>query len=89
MNKLCGLMLGAAVLAAAGCGTTEKSYQADHPPPLAKADPRTTELDPVHLPGGPARVTKDAITRDNVDEEILKLEADIEKDARSFTKAGK
>jgi hypothetical protein len=89
MNKLCGLLLCAAVLAAVGCGTTEKSYMADQPPPLAKADGRTTELDPVKLPGGGGRVTADRIDNTNYHDEIRALESEINAEERALSKVGK
>jgi hypothetical protein len=89
MTKVCGLFLGAAVLAAVGCGTTEKSYMADEPPPLAKADPRTTELDPVRLTAGERVVAAEDISEDNVHESILKLDSGIKHDGRSLSKVGK
>ena len=89
MTKVCGLFLAAAVLAAVGCGTTEKTWTADEPPPLAKADPRTTELDPVRLPAGERVVAAEDITEDNLHESLLKLGGGIKDDSRSLSRVGK
>ena len=87
MKKLCGLWICAAVLAAAGCGTTEKTWTADVPPPLAKDD--RTELDPVKLPSRDTRVLAEDINADNAHESLYKLADGIQNDGRSMSKAGK
>jgi hypothetical protein len=90
MKYAFGLMLSAAVLAAAvGCGTTEQSYMADQPPPLAKADPDQTLIDPVRLPAAHTRVSADEIDDANVLEQYRTLEAELKAEKRSMSKAGK
>ena len=87
MNKLIGLVL-AAVLAAAGCGTTEQSYMADTPPPIVRGDPATTTVDPVHLSAGHGRLTADEIDEDNYSEYIKQLESEIRSE-KAMSKLGK
>ena len=89
MKKLVAIMLTAAALGAAGCGTTEKTWVADEPPPLAKSDPLTTTIDPVRLPAGGARVSADAIDDTNYQDAARRLETEINADRRAFSKAGR
>jgi hypothetical protein len=89
MKKLVTIMLTAAALGAAGCGTTEKTWVADDPPPLAKNDPSTTTVDPVRLPAGAARVAADDINDDNVHDSVRRLTAELNADGRALSKAGK
>jgi len=89
MKTLVAIMLTAAVLVAAGCGTTEKSWVADQPPPIAKSDPGTTTIDPVKLPAGNTRVSADEINDENYQDSAHKLEAGMRADQRALSKAGK
>jgi hypothetical protein len=89
MKTLAGMMLTAAALGLAGCGTTEKSWVAEEPPPLAKSDPGTTTVDPVKLGGIGARVTADGINDDNVHDSVRRLTAEMNADGRALSKAGK
>jgi hypothetical protein len=89
MKTLVGIMLTAAVVAAAGCGTTEKSWVADAPPPISKGDPSTTTVDPVKLPAAGARVSADDINDDNVRDSVRKLSAELNADGRAQAKTGK
>jgi hypothetical protein len=89
MKKLVGIMLTAAALGLAGCGTTEKSWMADEPPPLAKNDPGTTTIDPIKLPAANTRVSADDINDDNVQDSVRKLEAGMRAEQRALSKAGK
>jgi hypothetical protein len=89
MKTLAGIILTAAALGLAGCGTTEKSWVADEPPPIARGDLATTTVDPVKLPAANTRVSAADITDDNVQESVQKLEAGMRADQRALSKAGK
>ena len=86
MNKLILLVLAAA-LAAAGCGTTDQSFMADTPLPIAKGEPATTTVDPVRLTAG--RLSADDINDENVPEAVAQLEGEIRADKRTMSKVGK
>jgi len=89
MKKRVAIMLTAAALGAAGCGTTEKTWVADEPPPLAKSDPLTTTIDPVRLPAGGARVSAADIDDTNYAEQARRLQAELNNDKRALSKAGR
>jgi hypothetical protein len=89
MKTLAGIILTAAALGLAGCGTTERSWVADEPPPLAKGDPGTTTVDPVKLPAANTRVSAEDINDDNYADQARRLQAELNADKRALSKAGK
>ncbi|HKB02174.1 MAG TPA: hypothetical protein VKD90_08145 [Gemmataceae bacterium] len=89
MKTLVGILLTAAALGAVGCTTTEKSWVADEPPPLAKSDPSTTTVDPVRLPAGAGRVSADDIDETNYSDAAKRLQTEFNNDKRALSKAGK
>jgi hypothetical protein len=89
MKTLVGIVLTAAALGAVGCTTTEKTWTADEPPPLAKGDPSTTTVDPIRLPAGGARVSADTIDDTNYQDAARRLESEINADRRALSKTGR
>lgn len=89
MKLLVGMMLTAAVVAAAGCGTTEKSWVADAPPPISKGDSATTTVDPVKLPAANTRVSADEIDETNVRDQAKRLESELNDNQRALSKVGR
>jgi hypothetical protein len=89
MKTLVGIMLTAAALGAAGCGTTEQTFTADTPLPIVRGDPATTTVDPVRLPAGGPRVAADDIDDTNYADQARRLQAELNADKRALSKAGK
>jgi hypothetical protein len=91
MKKSFALLLAVA-LGAIGCTTTtpgEKDYQADQPPPIAKADPIPMEKGPPKLPPAHTSVSADGITEANYLDSVRKLDTEMREDKRALSKVGR
>lgn len=89
MKLLVGMMLTAAIIGLAGCGTTEKTWVADQPPPIMKTDPATTTIDPTKLPAANTRVSADEIDETNVRDQYKRLESELNDNQRALSKVGR